>query len=266
MCNQNNKKHTIDPTYIEPFFVGLLEGDGSISVNPSGSRYIVICFVIRLKYNEHNKSMLESIQRHIGGQKIREVRVKGGNNQIVWAASAKKDVANILTILEKYPLLSSRKICQLEFLKRCLENPSVEYLLQTRGSRYDNQQQIIQQYNNNFILPTYFASWLSGFIEAEGSFKSPNNCLRIGVNHDWYILNAIKQYFNSHHTISLRKSGSKDTQQKMHRFIIAISSCPVLKYVIKHFEQYPLLGYKKVSYDDLVNKLKNSERARISTL
>jgi hypothetical protein len=25
---------------------------------------------------------------------------------------------------------------------------------------------------------------------------------------DWYILNAIKQYFNSHHTISLHKSGS----------------------------------------------------------
>jgi hypothetical protein len=130
-----------------------------------------------------------------------------GNNQLSWVASSKKDVLYIVSILEEYPFLSSRKICQLNYLKQCMVNRSWLYHLETRDSIDDNQQQIIQQYNNNFILPTYFASWLSGFIEAEGSFKNTYNCLRIGVNHDWHILNAIKQYFHSHHTISLRKSG-----------------------------------------------------------
>lgn len=105
----------MDPTYIFPFFVGLLEGDGSISVRSSGSRYISTCFVIKLKNSEHNKGMLEYIQIHIGGPKIRKEHVKNGNNKIVWAVTAKKDVANVLNILKKYPLLSYRKICQLEF-------------------------------------------------------------------------------------------------------------------------------------------------------
>ena len=126
--------------------------------------------------------------------------------------------------------------------------------MQTRDS-YDNQQKLIEQYNESFNIPNNFQPWLSGFIEAEGSFKNSYNCLRVGVNHDWYLLDAIKNYFHSHHTISLRKSGSKGSQ-KSHRYSIAISGAPVLKHVIKHFEQYPLLGYKRVSYEDLVNKLR----------
>lgn len=136
MRSQNYKKLS-DPAYIEPFFVGLLEGDGSIIVSKSGKNSLKTCFVIKLKNGEHNKTMLQYIQMHIGGPKIREEHVKNGNNKIVWEISAKKDIANILNILKRYPLLSSRKICQLEFLKRCLDNRSVLLpLCKSKGSMF----------------------------------------------------------------------------------------------------------------------------------
>lgn len=174
--------------------------------------------------------------------------------KIIWVATSKKDVQNILGIFQKNPLLTSKTICQLEYLKQCMVNRSWNYHLQTRNFKYDNQQKLIGQYNKCFSIPKDFQPWLSGFIEAEGSFKNSYNCLRVGINHDWYLLNAIKNYFHSHHKIFLRKSGSKENQ-KNHRYQIAISSTSILKNVIKHFEQYPLLGYKKKSYNDLVNKL-----------
>lgn len=118
--------------------------------------------------------MLEQVRKSIGGR-VNYINNKRGNAQISWTASAKKDVSNILNILEKYPLLSSRKICQLEYAKQCLVNRSVEYLYKTRGSRYDNQQGLIEQYNKGFNIPHYFGPWLSGFIEAEGCFSSTDS-------------------------------------------------------------------------------------------
>ena len=145
----------------------------------------------------------------------------------------------------------------LNYLKQCMINRTWDYHLKTRDSQYESRQQIIEQCNKDFTYPSYFGPWLSGFIEAEGSFKNSYNCLRVGINHDMYLLSAIKTYFHSHHKISLRKSGDKKTVQKeRHRYSIAMSGIRVLNHVLKHFEQYPLLGYKKVSYEDFVNKFK----------
>lgn len=149
--------------------------------------------------------------------------------------------------------MSSRKICQLEFLKRCLENPSVEYLLQTRGSRYDNQQQLVDNYNKNVQIPNYFGPWLSGFIEAEGCFSSTLDLkLVIGQNYDWYLLNAIKMYFNSTHKIRLNKDSRPESCQW--HYVIAMGGHPTLVNIVSHITKYPLLGYKKVAYDQFYEK------------
>lgn len=240
--------------YIEPFFVGLFEGDGSIYLGRTkGRNKSYGRFQIKLKYNPENHHMLELVRKGIGGT-IHYENNKKGNDQIVWAAISQKDVKNILAIFEKSPLLTSRKICQLEYLKQCMANRSWDFHLKTRDSKYDGQQGLIKNYNQRFEIPDYFAPWLSGFVEAEGSFRSTHALISFYIcqNDDRYILDAIKIYFDSHNKLSLHKDLRKNAYQYHYR--VSMSGKPVLERIIKHFEVYPLLGYKKVSYDLFCSK------------
>lgn len=237
--------------YIEPFFVGLLEGDGCIYLGRTkGGNLSYGRFQIKLKYTPENLRMLQLVSSHIGGT-IRYEKKKG-NDQIAWNAVSQKDVKNILNILERYPLLTSRKICQLEHLKQCMVDRSWNLHLQTRDSKYLNQQNLIDHYKYNFKIPSYFGPWLSGFSEAEGHFGSTKH-LRyyIGQNDDWYILNAIKQYFDSHHKLGIHKDLRPNHSQYQYR--VSITGKPTIERIIAHFEKNPLLGYKKVSYDLFYN-------------
>ena len=244
--NHNNNLN--NPDYFQPFFIGLLEGDGSISLGRRGTISHPV-FRIDLTYNIENYSMLELLSKSIGG-KIYYINNKRGNDQIAWKAVSQKDVKNILNILERYPLLTSRKICQLEHLKQCMIDRSWNLHLQTRDSKYLNQQKLIKHYNQSFEIPEYFGPWLSGFVEAEGCFRFTTNyvSLEISQNHDWYILNAIKQYLNSHHKIGI------DRRSSPNHYRIAITGRPTVQSVIKHFEMNPLLGSKKISYETFCSK------------
>jgi hypothetical protein len=51
-------------------------------------------------------------------------------------AIAKKDINNCLNILNKYPLLTSRKICQLEHFKKCMAASLYTYHLDNRDYKY----------------------------------------------------------------------------------------------------------------------------------
>lgn len=61
-----------DITYIEQFFVGLLEGDGTISCNLSGKSSITVRIFISLNNLPENYSMLSKIQEVIGGRVVIE--------------------------------------------------------------------------------------------------------------------------------------------------------------------------------------------------
>jgi hypothetical protein len=67
MINKEDDKHN---TYIQQFFVGLLEGDGTITsnLNSNGSNSIAIRIVISLKNVPENVKMLNKIQRVVGGK------------------------------------------------------------------------------------------------------------------------------------------------------------------------------------------------------
>jgi hypothetical protein len=59
--------------YIEQFFVGLLEGDGTITTNINTSnKSIRVRIVIALKNEDNNQSMLNKIQQIIGGRVVIE--------------------------------------------------------------------------------------------------------------------------------------------------------------------------------------------------
>jgi hypothetical protein len=61
-------------SYIEQFFVGLLEGDGTIttSLSSKNKSYIIVRFVIALKNEINNQNMLEKIQKIVGGRVVIE--------------------------------------------------------------------------------------------------------------------------------------------------------------------------------------------------
>jgi len=63
-----------DKTYIEQFFVGLLEGDGTITsnLNSNKSNSIIVRIIISLKNNSENFLMLNSVKKVIGGRVVVE--------------------------------------------------------------------------------------------------------------------------------------------------------------------------------------------------
>lgn len=62
-----------DPEYIKKFWVGLMDGDGSIQVNHWRKKCLQYRLVIKLKYCSENLFMLNLICKNIGG-KVRIIK------------------------------------------------------------------------------------------------------------------------------------------------------------------------------------------------
>lgn len=219
--------------FIKMFWVGLMDGDGSIQVNHWRKQYLQYRLIIKLSNIKSNYNMLVQIAKVIGGT----VRIIGKRADVIWVVDKKKEVEEIIKIYDTYPPLTSNKICQLAFLKTCLTQTSVESYLLNRNLKYYNKLNIIKS-NVDFKRPFYFKSWLSGFIEAEGCFsirKDNNHSFSIGQNDDLYLIEAIKLYFEG--TNNIRNPYGKF-------YVIEIYKKEVLLKIIFHCTNYPLLGEK----------------------
>ena len=97
MKKQNNEKQ-IQIDYIEPFFVGLFEGDGSLSMAKSkgkkhksyGQLWKRSFATISLKYLPENEKMLKLIAERIGGI-INNEKKRGEVIKIKWIGNTKKN-------------------------------------------------------------------------------------------------------------------------------------------------------------------------------
>lgn len=222
--------------YIKMFWVGLMDGDGSIQVNHWREQSLQYRLVIKLSNIKSNYNMLIEIAKIIGGT----VRVTGKGADVIWVVNKKEQVEEIILIYDTYPPLSSKKICQLAFLKTCLTHNSVETYLLGRNLKYDKQLTIIES-NLEFNTPSYFKPWLTGFIEAEGCFsirKSNNHSFSIGQNDDIYLINAIKNFFEVSNIV-------RNPYRKF--YSIEVYKKEVLFKIITHCTNYPLLGEKRES-------------------
>jgi hypothetical protein len=188
--------------------------------------------------------MLIKISKVIGGT----VRITGKEADVIWVVNKKEEVERIIKIYNSYPPLTSKKICQLAFLKTCLIQPSVKSYLLSRDSKYNKQSNIINS-NINFKIPSYFKEWLTGFIEAEGCFslrKLNNHSFSIGQNDDIYLIEAIKQYFQV--TNKVRNSYGNF-------YVLEVYKKEALHKIIEHCTNYPLLGEKLESLKKFSQKL-----------
>ena len=220
-------------------------------------RNIRIRIVISLDNKEENVSMLNKIKEVIGGRVVIERK----NKYATWIASNKNDLIKVFMVLDKYPLLTVRKQCQLEFAKDSLLSKDITNFFVNRNNKYKNKKALLDQYvlkNKVSDLPFYFPAWLSGFIEAEGNFYlhfNENSILRssrfaIGQNDEIHILNWIKLYFNSDNVILADKPKNDGNFQYYRLFLYNTKS---RKLLFDHFSKYPLLGYKNVSYKNFYN-------------
>lgn len=249
--NMKGKHNAIDlfdntsyNTYIKLFWVGLMDGDGSIQVNHWHNKCLQYRLIIKLSNLRSNYNMLVKIAKVIGGT----VSVTSKHADVIWAVNKREEVKEIIKIYDTYPPLTSRIICQLVFLKACLTEISVEGYLLNRNLKYNEQLNIIKS-NVNFSAPCYFKGWLSGFIEAEGCFSLRNNnnhSFSIGQSHDFYLIDAIKQFFAVANEI-------RNPYGKF--YFLEIYKKQVLLNIINHCINYPLLGEKLESLKKINQKL-----------
>ena len=237
-----------DPDYIQKFWVGLMDGNGSIQVNHWRHKNLQYRLIIKLKYCSENLYMLNLIASHIGGN----VKIVGSNKFIIWVVNNRNHIYKIIQIFIKYPPLTSRLRAQLAFMLTCFEQNNVEWYLKARDKKYlnINVESIIidiEREANN-----YFNEWLSGFIEAEGCFSirgiSNNHSFSIGQNDDKYILEKIKSHFDIR---------TKIRKIKNRFWSIEVYRKSTLIFIINHCIEYPLLGEKRISlmkFRDLFNK------------
>src|SRR5882757_1699349 len=157
----------INNDHIKKFWVGLMDGNGSIQVNHWRQKNLQYRLVIKLSNLESNVKMLILISNQLKGH----VRISKDGKFVLWILDNKNHIINIIKIFDKY----------------------------------SKQLNLIQEKNIKFELPlNYFNSWLSGFIEAEGCFsirQTKNSSFSISQNKDIYILNAIKTYFDASNVI-----------------------------------------------------------------
>ena len=167
----DEKSETDIKDYIEQFFVGLLEGDGTITVDfVSSSKRRVRIFIAlknivflppptatppsktggrggerKRRWNsgaEENKFMLNLIEKYVGGRVV----IERNNKYVTWYATSKTDTAKVFAILAKYPLLSTRKLCQLEFAKYSIisrQDIPEEEFIKLRDNKYKNQEAML---------------------------------------------------------------------------------------------------------------------------
>ena len=235
--------------YIKAFFVGLIDGDGSIQVNHWRQKILQYRLVIKLVYNLENEFMLKLIASTLGGYV--SYPVDRGITFVLWKTDDQEVIRSILPVFDQYPPLTSRLTCQLAFLNQCLAHKSVTSYLNTRNSKFANQFLLIQKLKKNFstAFPIYFPAWLSGFVEAEGCFAlriTGYPSFTIGQNNDAYLLNAINLYFGG--VTKIRSLPMKKKDQIGEFYLLEMYRKSVLLNVGAHFLSFPLLGYKAVNY------------------
>ena len=240
----------IDDEYIKMFWVGLMDGDGSIQVNHWRELSLQYRLVIKLSNLSSNYNMLVEIAKIVGGS----VRITGKDKDVIWVVNKKETIQEIIKIFDSYPPLTSKKICQLRFLKECMLRNSVSWYLSNRNNKYNDQISIINSdmfglEKGLYTLPSYFCAWFSGFTEGEGCFsirKNNNHSFSIGQNNDIYLMNAIKKFLGSANAVR---------NPNRNFYSLEIYKKETLKTIINHFKNYPLLGEKAESFNKWEQKV-----------
>ena len=222
------------------FVVGLIDGDGSFQVNHWRYKSLQYRLVVKLKLNEFNKVMLEHIASVYGGQIKIETVKSTGYQSVKWVINDSKHIRNvIIPLLKSYPPLTTRVQLQLAFVIKTLAGMTMDEYFAARSIKYSTRSTLTYP----STLPLYFSDWLSGFIEAEGSFAIRSGSIGFsfstGQLNDQYLMRMILEYFNqSHLTVQLKNNLSAPF------YFIEIGNLKGVTSVVQHLLNCPLQGHK----------------------
>lgn len=237
--NKQKKKNA----YYEAFWVGLIDGDGSIQVNHWRQKNLQYRIIIKLKNTHANYRILEILTKFLD---IGNVVISKNKNYILWVENDKKKITRILSIFKRCPPLTSRLNLQLDFFINCLESNNMDEYFKIREKKYYNRYRIIEKLSSQLLENLeYFPAWFSGFVEAEGCFTLRKESkgfpsFSIGQKDDYYLLQTIHRFIGAKNKIR--------HLIKTNFFILEVYRFSVFCFLKDHFIQYPLLGEKKLQY------------------
>nr|YP_665707.1 hypothetical intron-encoded protein [Mesostigma viride]AAL36746.1 hypothetical intron-encoded protein [Mesostigma viride] len=218
------------------FWVGLMDGDGSIQVNHWRKKCLQFRFVIKLKDTFLNHQMLTQFCQCLMGGRI----TNSSKGFIVWVVNDKKTILRLANLLDKFPPLTKRLQCQLEFLKENLQRNNIDWYLMNRNSKYNKT-------DLDKTDPELNPYWISGFIEALPCCftirKANNHSFSISLPNEGgrVLLEKIRDYFGC--------PSSNKIHKKKTFYVLEIYRKEILFSIINHLTQKaPLLGEKKISF------------------
>ena len=249
LITQLIKPSVLSREQLDAFVVGLIDGDGSLQVNHWRKKILQFRLVVKLSDKPLNYKILCIIASIYGGN-VRRV-VKG--DYVIWTINDKNTFKQIiLPLFKKYPPLTSRIYLQLEFFMIIFNDPNIDLYFQLRNSKYINRDKHIILFKP---LPSYFSYWLGGFIESKGSFtnrSSGTSSFSIAQNHDYYLIEAIRDFYGAYHLTISNKIGKVSGYPL---YEVSIASLIGVTQVISHCIPF-LQGYKYYQLLEFINKSK----------
>lgn len=223
------------------FFLGLLEGDGSIQVNHWKKRILQFRIIIKLKETPQNYRMLVRLRDRLGCMKV---HCRHGSVLLIENQQSRLKV--LMKLIESHGLLCKKSREDYNFFYYCFHaKPTYsefKYLKENRELCPPSS--ILRNLTCKQISNwRFFPGWLTGFIEAEGCFcnrADGGQSFSIGQKNDPVILEAIKEFFQLPNKIQSKKN-------KM--YVLESGHRSSLKRLIEFFEEFPLMGEKKNSYE-----------------
>ncbi len=266
--SKNNPCNLVPNNLLFAFWVGLMDGDGSIQVNHWRKRCLQYRIVIKLRDHPENREMLYKIKSLLGGSLAIQKEF------VIWAENKRKRFFEILEMFEKIPPLTTRLRMQVEFAWQCKEKNDVHWYLRNRNDKYKErakhteilkpiaQRQLLKAQQDSDSLEG--VAWFSGFLEAEGWFHVTKKYssdkdtlyltgrLTLVQKYDSYLLETILVLLGSNRTIQ---------QKKDDFYLIEVYSQEVFTHLEKYFKTVPLWGYKRSQYEKFLGTIaKNAER------
>ena len=173
-------------TYICQYWVGLMDGDGSIQVNHWRKKSLQYRLVIKLKNDpdKYNTALLQRIKQVIGGN----VRYQSNNLFVIWVENHRKKISQILKIFDRYPPLTKRLALQYRFYIESLKRDSVDWYLENREHKYETNP---DKYKSIFRFATVHESENRKFVSSPlvlqipDSLISPSNTEKYKTSHTY---------------------------------------------------------------------------------
>lgn len=237
------------------FLVGVIDGDGYIQLRKRSNGYIEFNLVIT--FNNRDLATFEYILSKLHFGVI--ANVNSSTSKLIIYNFELKYILVPLLLKHGLFFLTENRINQYNFLLYTLEHNIKKWELLPENipnySPYDLQ-------NSKLISQNiwYFNNWLVGFVVAEGSFFVQANkeiAFSISQKGNKELIEAIHSLFKPSRAIYY--SESKNV------YLVSMSSVKDIQKVINFFSfdnHFPLIGYKKDSYELWLKALKESSRYR----